>query len=116
MNIALGLCLFVLTVAVQQVSALECYSCLTGCDDPFSANGVSKTDCSGSCMKTEKDGKAMRNCLPGVKKNGCEEAAGGNVCLCTGELCNGASERYLSRVSIVVTIVCVCMSVFKHIF
>ncbi|XP_045184077.1 uncharacterized protein LOC123542335 [Mercenaria mercenaria] len=116
MNIALGLCLLVLTVAVQQVSALECYHCYTGCDDPFSVNGVSKTDCNGSCTKTEKDGKAARNCFPIVQKNSCEEAAGVNVCYCTGELCNGASERYLSRVSIVVTIACVCMSVFKHIF
>ncbi|XP_045184651.2 uncharacterized protein LOC123542733 [Mercenaria mercenaria] len=112
--LSLGVCLLIFSV--QQVSALQCYSCLTGCDDPFSADGVSKVDCSGSCMKTEKDGTAVRNCLPALEKNSCEEISGANVCYCTGELCNGASERYLSRVSILVTIVCVVMSVYKYVF
>ncbi|XP_060556689.1 uncharacterized protein LOC132717272 isoform X1 [Ruditapes philippinarum] len=114
MNVVLGFCLFSLTAYI--VSGMECYLCATGCNDEFKAAGVSKITCTGSCTKTKKDGKVTRSCLPVIKKDECEEKDGVSVCVCTSNLCNGASIETMSTFAVITTFACVFLNTFKNIF
>ncbi|XP_060556690.1 uncharacterized protein LOC132717272 isoform X2 [Ruditapes philippinarum] len=113
MKVLLGLCLF--SIAVYHVSALECYNCI-GCNDEFKADNVSKDTCTGSCMKTKTDGNVIRNCLPSIKKDECEEKDGVSVCVCTSNLCNGASIETMSTFAVITTFACVFLNIFRNIF
>ncbi|XP_060570779.1 uncharacterized protein LOC132729058 [Ruditapes philippinarum] len=110
MNVLVGLCLFVFNV--RYASSIQCYDCLTDCNDPFDSSGVKKSECDGSCMKTEKDGTAVRNCLPLLKKDSCEEAAGANVCHCTSNLCNGVSKILVPSASFIFAVIMLGLKVF----
>ncbi|XP_060606351.1 uncharacterized protein LOC132758681 isoform X1 [Ruditapes philippinarum] len=114
MKVLLGLCLF--SLAVCHVSALECYNCIMGCNDEFKAEGVSKDTCTGSCMKTKTDGNVIRNCLPIIKKDECEEKDGVSVCVCTSNLCNTATIETMSTFAVITTFACVFLNTFRNIF
>ncbi|XP_038055634.1 uncharacterized protein LOC119727694 [Patiria miniata] len=110
----------------QSTGNLMCYNCTyttvlgfevgeKGCDDAFSATGISKISCDGSCAKRVLEGDipaTMRTChtaLEGecVELNRFEISAGNYISqhCCSGNLCNSAGALAFN---LLVAVVAVC--------
>lgn len=119
-------------VEAQSSGSLMCYNCTfvsvlgfdagdAGCKDPFSASGISKISCDGSCVKRVLTGDiptTMRTCHTSLEGdctnlNGYEISPGNTIsqACCSGNLCNGAGAV---TINLFAALVALCMAaIFK---
>jgi hypothetical protein len=82
-------------------ATIQCYSCTSGdagCDDPFSASGITTTNCLTSCSKSKSSAAGIqavvRGCGAGTSNTctgGGAFGVSGSYCECTTDLCNTAA-------------------------
>ncbi|CAF0757111.1 unnamed protein product [Adineta steineri] len=81
---------FLLLVLLPMVASITCYSCSSGCNDPFSSSGIGSITCSGSCMKTGTLGSISRTCSAGCVASSSWISGTGISCCSDKDYCNGA--------------------------